>query len=345
MSTRGGVRIAGAFALHVGRELRAESFAVLGRRICCEARDPFRVIGMFGNTGRAPDLADDIRWYPRARAIQRALPSFMGSMSASNAHSSAPRSIAGRYRADSGRNCACPSPEISMMFARHNEARVLSRSRFQPALVRAVRHRPVDDRLIRRDGPPNRGRQKKMAPDAAPYEIKQPTPETILVDEVPSVIAGHDRVSEIVDALFFFLPNDAEAGAFGPVFARRNDLALRERNAGKRPSGGTTSDASVSSGQLELPAAGQRQRVAQGPAAEVPQWVRTASRQPYAAIDCCVTNFSFRFGSPRHDAPLGVRQSRSAPLAKADAARSSCGSMPQGAGSAGRLIHRLGQPA
>ena len=177
----------------------------------------------------------------------------------------------------------------------------------QPALMRPVRQRPVDDRLDRRQVSLPKRDQERVAPDSALRRNEQAERrKPILVDEM---LEHHrrrmDGVIEIVDALGV-RRIDAERMRSGPVFARRNDLALRERGRQASLIGRDRQMCRLIERDWHS-RAGRRQRVTQ-PAAEVPPW-RANGVSPGRMQRSIDANELFVFNLvARHAAPLGVQQ-------------------------------------
>ncbi len=177
----------------------------------------------------------------------------------------------------------------------------------QPALVRPVRQRPVDDRLDRRQVPLPIWEQARVAPDSALWRDEQAERrKPVLIDQM---LERHrrrmDSVIEIVDALGVGR-NDAERVCPRPVFAGRDNLALRER--GRRSS--FIGDDRQSRRFVESDwnsRGGRRQRVAQFAAKIPPRGADGVS--PDCVQRSIEANELFVFDSlARQAAPLGIQQ-------------------------------------
>ncbi len=177
----------------------------------------------------------------------------------------------------------------------------------EPALMRAVRQRPVDDRLDRRQVTLPIGDQERVAPHAAFWRNEQAERrKPVLIDEM---LERHrrrmDGVIEIVDALGVGR-NDAERVRSGPVLARRDDLASRERRRQSPFIGDERQIRRFVKGDWNS-RGGRRQRVTQF-AAKIPPW-RPNGVSPDCMQRSTEANQLFVFDSvARHAAPLGIQQ-------------------------------------
>ena len=226
MSTRGGVLMAGACFRTLAR-IAPERFAILRMRVlAAEARKPVRGDGMFEKDRPRPYLADKaVR--DLEPGDQRPLPRLQAPGQHRNAHS--------RAEVDQRHDIVQVVAVIVLVRARDQQMlagdtrRVRELFEMQPALVRAVRQRPVDDRLDRRQVSFPIGDQERVAPHPALRRNEQAERrKPILIDEM---LEHHrrrlDGVIEIVDALGV-RGNDAQRVRSGPVFGGRDNLGLRQ---------------------------------------------------------------------------------------------------------------------
>ena len=283
MSTRGGVLVAGACFRTLAR-IRANASRFWGcafwllrpvnlfEVIACSRKTGLGLISRMRPSG---DLEPgDQSPLPRPQASRSAL---------ARPFSRRDRSAA-RYRADNGRNCACPSPAISkcspaIRGARASRSRCSRRSRVPSGSGRST-IALIDDRY-----PSRKGTEERMAPDAAlRRNEKAERRKPILIDEM---LERHrrrmDGVIDVVDALGV-RRIDAERMQSGPVLRRRDDLALRERGRQASLIGDDRQIVSPRRGRLELPRWTQAARRAAGAGNSAMACERRLAR-PHAAID------------------------------------------------------------
>ena len=267
---------------------------------------------MFEKDRPWPDLADEaLRDFEPGD--QSPLPRPQASRSASARPFSRRDRSAARYRADSGRNCACPSPTISRCSPAIRGARA-SRSRWSRRSRVPSASRPLDDRLDRREIPLPIGDEERVAPDTALGRNEQAERrKPILIDEM---LERHRRRMDVVIEIVHALRVrriDAERMQSGPVLRRSGTTSHCE--SGRRQASLIGDDRQIRrlvEERRERPALdtgsasrSRRRKFRNG--------VRTASRQAVCSDRLMRTSFSFSIRSRATMLRWVSNKSRSAP--------------------------------